>query len=57
MIEWGNSKGMLTPTEIGILGIAASVPERVPSEIQSQRILETLKRLQKEGCQIQLESD
>ena len=47
--EWGVPKGLLSPDEIGMLDIAASLPSRVPSERQSMRIIETLRRLHEEG--------
>ncbi|MDO8615046.1 MAG: AIPR family protein [Dehalococcoidia bacterium] len=52
VIEWGMGKGLLTPTELEILRVAAAMPAQVPSDRQSARILETLRRLREEGCQI-----
>lgn len=53
--EWGASRKLLTPTEAGILDVAASIPVRVPSEKQSLRALETLRKMHAEGCQIGLD--
>ncbi|MCG3777280.1 MAG: hypothetical protein JW395_4158 [Nitrospira sp.] len=50
--EWGVSKRLLTPTEAGILDVAAAVPNRLPSERQSVIAIETLKKMHSEGCQI-----
>ena len=47
---WGMSKGLLSPDDTGILDVAASVPTKVPSEKQSLRAIETLRRLHAEGC-------
>lgn len=53
--EWGVGKRLLSPSEEGILTVAASMPERLPSEKQSLKAIETLRKLQAEGCQIGLE--
>jgi AIPR protein/Abortive infection phage resistance protein N-terminal domain len=49
--EWGLAKDLLTPTEASILKVAASIPARLPSEKQSLRTLETLRKLHGEGFQ------
>ena len=49
--EWGSAKRVLTATEVGILDVAASVPARIPSEKQSLRALESLRKLHAEGFQ------
>ncbi len=51
--EWGASRGLLSPDEMGMLDVAAS---RVPSERQSVRIIETLRRLNEEGFSSGIES-
>ena len=48
---WGSAKRLLTAKEIGILDVAASVPERIPSEKQSLRALESLRKLHAKGFQ------
>ena len=48
---WGVAKRVLTPTEVGILDVAASVPLRIPSEKQSLRAVEALRKLHTEGYQ------
>lgn len=53
--EWGISRRLLTPTEAGILDVAAAIPSRLPSEKQSLIAIETLKKMHQEGCQIGLE--
>ena len=52
VMAWGASKNLLTSTDKGILGVATSVPSKVPSEKQSLRSLKILERLRKEGCQL-----
>ena len=52
---WGMSKGLLSPDDQGILEVAISMPDRVPSEKQSVRTIEILQRLREEGCQLGLE--
>ncbi|MET4090590.1 AIPR family protein [Bradyrhizobium sp. S3.5.5] len=53
--EWGVSRRLLSPTEAGILDVAASVPNRLPSEKQCLIAVEMLKKMHQEGCQIGLE--
>jgi hypothetical protein len=48
---WGAAKRLLTATDAGILDVAASVPLKVPSEKQSLRALEALRKLHSEGFQ------
>lgn len=49
---WGQSRKLLSPTELGILRVAASVPMKIPSEKQSLKVIESLRKLRSEGCQI-----
>ncbi|WP_244558893.1 AIPR family protein [Bradyrhizobium brasilense] len=53
--EWGVSRRLLTPTEAGILDVAAAIPNRVPSEKQCLIAIEALKKMHQEGCQIGVE--
>ena len=48
-LEWGKSKKMLSERDTGILTTASRIPEKVPSDKQSEVILEILRRLQQEG--------
>ena len=52
---WGMSKGLLSAADQGILDVAISIPEKVPSEKQSVRTIEILQRLHEEGCQLGIE--
>ena len=52
--KWGAARKLLSPTELGVLEVAAAVPAKVPSEKQSVVALEALAKLQSEGCQISL---
>ena len=47
---WGISNRLLSPRDAGILDVAKSVPDRVPSERQSVRAIEILRRLREHGC-------
>ena len=47
---WGMSSKVLSPTDMGILDVARSVPRRVPSEKQSLRAIDILRRLREQGC-------
>lgn len=55
--EWGVSRKILSPIEVGVLNVAAEVPGKIPSEKQSLIAVQTLSRLQAEGCQLTLERD
>jgi hypothetical protein len=55
LISWGHNKDLLSPDDTGILETAASMPDKIPTEKQSERIIGILKRLHDEGCQIGLE--
>ena len=52
---WGVSKGLLSATDQGILDVAISIPDKVPSEKQSVRTIEILQRLHEEGCQLEVD--
>ena len=49
---WGQSRKLLSPTELGILRVAASVPMKIPSEKQCLKVIESLRKLRAEGCPI-----
>ena len=51
---WGMSKGLLSPDDQGILDVAKSVPAKIPTEKQSLRTVEILRRLREEGCQLEI---
>lgn len=51
--NWGSNKQLLTPKEANILEVAAS--NQIPSDKQSLVIIETLKKLHIEGCQLGLD--
>ena len=53
--SWGLSNDLLSPGDVEVLDVARSVPERIPSERQSFRAIETLRRLHEEGCQLGLD--
>jgi hypothetical protein len=49
---WGQSRKLLSPTELGVLRVAASVPIKIPSEKQCLKVIESLRKLRSEGCVI-----
>ena len=53
--EWGEQRQLVSPDDRSFLGVAVSIPTRIPSEKQSLRLLEILSRLQEEGCPEKLE--
>jgi len=60
VVEWGTVGGFLSGDDVEVLRVAINFPEnptKIPTEKQSQRILAILKRLQEEGCPIELDKD
>lgn len=55
-LTWGRDRNLLTPTETGILEVAASVPKRTPSDRQSTKAIQVLTRLQSRGYTAELPS-
>jgi len=49
---WGQSRKLLSPTELGVLRVAASVPMKIPSEKQCLKVIGSLRKLRSEGCMI-----
>jgi hypothetical protein len=50
--KWGADRSLLTPTEDGVLRVASLVPDQLPSEKQSQVVINALRRLHREGCML-----
>ena len=48
-LTWGRARRLLTPTETGILDVAARVPTRTPTDKQSSKAIEILEKLNAEG--------
>ena len=55
-LAWGKERGLLTPTEIGVLGVAANPAGRTPTERQASRAVKALSKLQAEGYAGELSS-
>ena len=53
-LAWGQEQGLVSPMEIGVLRVAAGVPARIPSEKQSSKAVEVLRKLQSRGYQQEL---
>ncbi len=53
--DWGDSRTLLSIKEAGILDVAASIPAKLPTEKQCMATIDTLHRLNEEGCPIELE--
>ena len=48
-LSWGNERELLTPTEVGVLGLLANPAGKIPTERQVSRAVEALRKLQVEG--------
>ena len=46
---WGQQRRILTPSEIGILRVAANAQNKTPTDKQSSRVIKILEKLQSEG--------
>lgn len=55
VLDWGNERRLLSVTELGCLRVAATMPAKIPTERQSSKILDALRRMQQEGCMITIE--
>lgn len=49
VLEFGQERRVVTPTDVGILEVAAGLKRGIPSERQSSRLLEILNRVRKNG--------
>ena len=45
-LSWGNERELLTPTEVGVLGLLANPAGKIPTERQVSRAVEALRKLQ-----------
>jgi len=52
IISWGISEKLVSDKDIGILRIAAQIPDKIPSEKQSIYLLNLLDRFQENGLQL-----
>jgi hypothetical protein len=50
--SWGHTRKLLSPNDMGCLSIACSLPNKIPTEKQSIRIIDIFRRLRLEGCPI-----
>ena len=48
-LAWSKPRDLLTPTEIGVLEVAAGIPQRTPTDRQSSKVIEVLSKIQSEG--------
>ena len=55
-LTWGLPRQLLTPSECGILEVAARIPARTPTEKQSMTAIKALGKLQNEGYGGKLEA-
>jgi hypothetical protein len=49
VLVWGRERKRLTPKDMQILEVCASVPRRVPSDLQARHALEVLGRMRNQG--------
>jgi hypothetical protein len=47
--QWAAQQAITSPDEDGILGVAASVPRKIPTEKQSWRLIQIKEKLELEG--------
>ena len=55
-LNWGRERDLLSPADIGVLGVAAEIPVKLPTEAQSARAVKALSKLQGEGYEGRLHS-
>lgn len=49
VLEWGRAKRRLTPKDLQIVQICATIPQRLPTDSQARHAMKLLARLQEEG--------
>ena len=49
VLAWGRERKRLTPKDMQILEICASIPRRLPSDLQSRHALDALGRMRDQG--------
>ena len=49
VLTWGRERKRLTPKDMQILEICASMPRRIPSDLQARHALDTLGRMRDQG--------
>lgn len=49
LLDWGRTKKRLTPKEMQILQVCASMPRQVPSDLQSRHAMDVLGRMRDQG--------
>ena len=52
-LAWGQAQELLTPKEISIVTTATQIPDRIPTEAQSVKVMDVLAKLQDAGYQVQ----
>ncbi|MFO1202486.1 MAG: AIPR family protein [Tabrizicola sp.] len=50
-LAWGRDRRLVTPKDMQILEVCASMPRRIPTDVQSRHALDTLGRLRDQGFQ------
>ena len=49
LLTWGRERKRFTPKDQQILEVCASIPRRLPSDLQSRHALDTLARMRDQG--------
>lgn len=53
VLEWGRAKRRLTPKDLQIVQICATIPQRLPTDSQARHAMKLLARLQEEGFAVE----
>nr|WP_067292173.1 AIPR family protein [Marinobacterium profundum] len=48
-LAWGQEKNILSATEAGVLSVACNIPNKIPTERQAIKTVETVAKLKREG--------
>ena len=57
VLEWGSERRLLSPADLVVLRVAASLPKKIPTDKQSLRAIEALRKVQSEGYTGRFPSD
>jgi hypothetical protein len=53
VMDWGKAERKLSPKDLQILRICASMPRRIPSDFQAKHAMDVLHRMRDQGFEVE----
>ena len=53
VMDWGKVERKLSPSDLQILQICASIPRRIPSDFEAMHAMDVLHRMRDQGFEVQ----